>query len=248
MKILYFIFSWRGQFDNAVLLEQALLPFGNVVVINSDDSYELDDWVNIGNDCYFSDQFKKALEIASKDEYDVFCHIQADASCSDIAPIIESAKSSFEKYNWGVYAPNVDDTFYIPERTDVLPLEDGLKVVATTDNTFWFIHKDMIDDMINNLSLMKDNQLGWGWDLLICAFAHKKQRKVIRDYNYTIDHPASTGYKKEQAEQEMQDMFAKCPDDIKEIIYYIKMQPKSLAKYYGKQDDIITYDTARGLF
>ena len=248
MNILYFVFSWKGQYEKAKEWEMKLLPYGNVVVINSDDDNEEDGWVNIGNECYFSDQFRAALKIYQENkDVDVICHIQADASIDDFGKIIESAKKTFDEYNWGVYAPNVDDTFYIPERTDVFDLENNLKVVATTDNTCWFIHKDIVNKMIENISLMQHNQLGWGWDLLICAFAHLTQRKVIRDYNYTVDHPASTGYKKDEAEQEMQDMFEKCPNNLKEAIYYIKMQHKVLIKYHDKEDNIILYDTSRGL-
>jgi hypothetical protein len=248
MNILYFVFSWKGQYENAKEWEMKLLPYGKVVVINSDDDNEEIGWVNIGNECYFSDQFKKALEIYQENtDIDAICHIQADASFDDFGKIIESAKITFGEYHWGVYAPHVDDTFYTSDRTDVFDLKDGLAVVATTDNTCWFIHKDMINTMIENIHLMEGNHLGWGWDLLICSFAHLKERKVIRDYNFIIDHPASTGYMKDQAEQEMQDMFIKCGNDLKEVIYYIKMQPKTLTKYYNIKNDVIVYDTSRGL-
>jgi hypothetical protein len=232
MKILCFIFSWKGQFANAINLEEQLAPFvDNLVVINSDDDNKPEHWINIGNECYFSDQFRKALELANQYDYDVLWHIQADASHKDWEPIINAAKQTKEKYDWGVYAPNVDDTFYIPERTDVFNLENNLKVVATPDNTCWMMAKEMVDKMRENLHLMETNQLGWGWDLIICGLAHTQHQKVIRDYNFTIDHPTS-GYKKEQAEKEMAEMFGKCPDFLKEAIYYIKVDPRMLNKYY----------------
>jgi len=233
MKILCLIFSWKGQYKNALKLEKQLLDSNiSTMVINSDDDNQPENWINIGNECYFSDQFRKALEIFNNLDYDFLWHIQADASYDDWDSIIESAKSSYQKYNWGVFAPNVDDTFYISERTDVFDLEDDLKLVATTDNTCWIIHKDMIKQINDNISLMEDNHLGWGWDLLLCSFAHIQKRLVIRDYKFTVNHPPSTGYKKDIAEQEMFDMFNKCPDEIRKSIYFIKQSPNNILSYY----------------
>lgn len=250
MKILCMIFSWKGQYENAKRLEEKLSPFVDTLVINSDDDNIPLKWINIGNECYFSDQFRKAIGVFEKMErYDVLWHIQADASYDkDWENIIVESQLAFEKYNWGVYAPNVDDTFYIPERTDVFNLENNLKVVATTDNTCWMIHRDIINDMIDNLALMDDNKLGWGWDLLICAFSHLRKRKVIRDYNFKINHPSSTGYMKEQAEQEMQDMFRKCDETLGQVIYDIKVQPIALNRIYDnpteiKSSNVIEFDT-----
>lgn len=248
-KVLCFIFSWKGQYENAVKLEEQLSPIVKTIVINSDDDNKPDHWINIGNECYFSDQFRKALNVwRDNARYDIMWHIQADASYSgNWEDILTSAKTTYIDMNWGVYAPNVNDTFYIPERTDVFNLDNNLTVVGTTDNTCWFIDSNIVSNVIENLSLMEDNQLGWGWDLLACAFSHIKGIPVIRDYNYTIDHPKSTGYKKEQAEIEMSDMFSKCGENLKQIIYYIKMAPKRISSYYNIQqsEELFIYDTNR---
>ena len=248
LNILCFIFSWKGQYENAVFLEKQFSKLGlEVIVINSDDEVEKGNWINIGDECYFSDQFRKALEIFNKSEAEFFFHVQADASYEDWRSVISSAESSFSEYQWGVFAPNVDDTFYISTRTDVFDLGNDKKVVATTDNTCWIVHKDIINELNNNINLMEGNHLGWGWDLLICGFSHIKQRKVIRDYSITVNHPKSTGYMKETAEKEMFDMFGKCPDELKRVIYYIKQEPNKICEYYGVQVEekgsILIYDT-----
>jgi len=246
MNILCYIFSWKGQYENAVYLEKQITSLGiSVKVINSDDDNRPEDWINIGNNCYFSDQFKTCLEDFNTKEYDVLWHIQADAKFENFSAVVDSAKASFEKYNWGIFAPNVDDTFYVSSRTDVFSLTESQKVVATTDNTCWFVHKDIISDLNKNIDLMQGNRLGWGWDLLLCGFSHLQRRYVIRDYAYTIDHPASTGYMKEEAEKEMIDMFNKCPNELKEIIYYIKQKPNEIKKYYNilNQEISFSYDT-----
>ena len=250
LKILCFIFSWKGQYENAVNLEKQLSKLGvDVIVINSEDNIEKSNWnwVDIGDDCYFSDQFRKCLEIFNDSDADFLWHVQADASFDNWERVLDSAKDTYEKHNWGVFAPNVDDTFYISERTDVFDLENAKKVVATTDNTCWIVHKDIINDLNNNIHLMEGNHLGWGWDLLICGFSHIKQRKVIRDYSITVNHPKSTGYMKETAEKEMFEMFSKCPNELKKVIYYIKKEPRKICEYYGVQSDntgsILIYDT-----
>lgn len=245
MNILCLIFSWKGQYENALKLEKELSKYANTLVINSDDDNKEDRWVNIGNECYFSDQFRTALDIFNKSESNVLLHIQADASFDgDWKNIIDSAKDSFVKHNWGVYAPNVDDTFYISQRTDITTVESNLRLVATTDNTCWFVHKDIIEDMNANLHLMESNRLGWGWDLLICSFSHLRKRPVIRDYSFKINHPASTGYMKEQAEQEMFDMFEKCQNEVKRTIYLIKVHPTQISNYYNTEsNDIIIINT-----
>lgn len=245
MKIKCFIFSWKGQYENALKLEKQLSPIVDVTIVNSDDDNKPENWVNIGNECYFSDQFKSALSLFDSEQYDFFFHVQADASYGDWEAILKSAETSFEKYNWGVFAPNVDDTFYISERTDIFDLENNLKVVATTDNTCWFIHKDILNEMKNNLHFMEQNQLGWGWDLLICAFSHLEKRKVIRDYNFTVNHPKSTGYRKEEAEEEMQEMFNKTEGELKQTLYLIKVHPQLLNNYYGNHNNVFIYNTER---
>lgn len=246
MKILCFIFSWKGQFENTIKLEKQFSSIGiDTVVINSDDEHTKSGWIDIGNECYFSDQFRKALEIFNNSDADFMWHIQADASYDDWNSILASAKNSYEKYDWGVFAPNVDDTFYVSTKTDVFDLEDKFTVVATTDNTCWIIHRDIINMLLKYLYLMDGNHLGWGWDLLICAFSHIDKKYVIRDYSYTIDHPKSTGYMKDNAEKEMLEMFNKCPDELKQAIYLIKQSPKELARYYNKvvKNNTFIYDT-----
>jgi hypothetical protein len=92
---------------------------------------------------------------------------------------------------------------------------------------------------------MENNELGWGWDLIACGLSHLSKTKVIRDYNLTLSHPKSTGYKKEQAELEMAKMYEKCPTELKEVIYYIKIQPNGLMKYYNMKlnKEVFSYET-----
>ena len=64
MKILTFIFNWRGQYDKTIEKINQLREIGvEPIVINSDDDHKDYDWHNIGEDSYFTAQFMKALEL-----------------------------------------------------------------------------------------------------------------------------------------------------------------------------------------
>lgn len=255
MNIQGFVFSWKGQYQNAIDLESQLKKLVDTIVINSDDtlvnSEDISDWIHLDDSCYFSDQFKKALELFDDTKYDALCHIQADVSSDSWKEILESAQETYEKYQWGIYAPNVVDSFYVPVNTDVFDLEDKIRVVATPDCSAWIIHKDFIQEMKKNLFLMENNKFGWGWDLIISGLSHLKHRPVIRDYRFTVNHPPSTGYKKNDAEQEMIKMIRSCPTMLQEIIVMIKTNHRNIAELYGvdnrepEEENVFVYDTTR---
>ena len=150
MKIHTFVFNWRGQYEKTKQKEAQLTALGiPFTIINSDEEHEEPGWENIGEDSYFTAQFLKAIEIFSQTDADALFHIQADASYDDWGSIIESAKKYSEEYNWGIYAPNVDYTWYDSSRVDMdaFTMEDPkVKMVSNTDCTCWFIHRDIIKE------------------------------------------------------------------------------------------------------
>lgn len=236
MKILCFVFSWKGQYENAVHLEKQLSPLvDKLYVVNSDDDNTPEHWINIGNECYFSDQFRKALEIAKEEDYDVFWQICADISSDNWKEIIDSSKNCKKEFDWGIFAPNVKESFFIASRTDVLKLENNLAIVGCTDELCWMIDKSIIDILMQNLYLMEKNKYGWGWDLICCGLSHMMKKRVIRDYNYTVIHPYSSGYQKQEAEEEMMEMFSRCTLDLRKTIYLLKQQPWNLTQLYSSK-------------
>ena len=234
MKIQPFIFNWKGQYTKTLAKEDALQKiFDKVIVINSDDTQEEERWVNIGDDCYYTDQFMKAIELF---DGDVLFHIQADASYDKLEELVNDAKKYFEDYEWGIYAPNVDYTWYTSENTDIESIEsnhDNIKMVANTDCTCWFIHKDIINEFLNRKIDMSDQKMGWGVDLCLSSLSFLMSRPVIRDYNHTIEHPPGTNYNKEQASKEINILWQRLDDDIKEVISYIKGDRGKLVNYFS---------------
>jgi hypothetical protein len=234
VKIQTFIFNWRGQYEKVKEKEQQLDKLGiESWVINSDDNHKEHHWLNIGEESYFTAQFIKALEAF---DADIFFHIQGDASYDNWKTLIDDALSSHKKYNWGIYAPNVDYTWYDSSRTDVpgfqFPEDNQLRVVANTDCTCWFIHRDIIDIFKNRKLDFSQYKMGWCWDIVFPALSFMNKRPVIRDYSHTIQHPKGTNYNTEQAEKEMWHLYQSLDSDIQEAFRYVKGERQYLAKYF----------------
>jgi hypothetical protein len=163
-------------------------------------------------------------------------HIQADASYSNWAEIYAGAEECFDTYNWGIYAPNVNYTWYDSSRTDLTSFEldePHYKMVANPDCTCWFIHKDIINEAKNRGVDFAPYQMGWSFDIVYTALGYINKRPVIRDYRYTIDHPPGTNYNKTQAEKEMYTLYASLPTDIQQAFRSIKQDKEQLAQYYA---------------
>ena len=235
MKIQTFIFNWRGQYQNTLNKEKQFKEIGIVpTVINSDESYpfEGDNWHCIGEESYFNAQFLKAIELF---DGDVLFHVQGDASYDNWKDLITDAKTYYEMTDWGIYAPNVDYTWYDSSRTDVNTIDyplDKLKMVANTDCTCWFIHKDIINWYKERQLDFSKYKMGWSWDIILPALCYINKRPVLRDYNHTISHPRGTAYDTNKAEQEMWHLYNSLPADLKEAFGLIKSNKEALSKYY----------------
>jgi len=233
MKIQTFIFNWRNQYENTIHKINQFKEMGTTpIIINSDDNNKKSDWHNIGESSYFTAQFLKALELF---DGDFLFHIQADASYDKWQKLIDDALKYYEKYEWGIYAPNVDYTWYDASRTDVnrLSLPDtNLKMVANTDCTCWFLSKDLINLVKESKVDFTPYKMGWSFDIIFSGVAYLNKLPVIRDYNHTVQHPRGTNYNTRQAEIEMYQLFSTLPIDLQEAFQYIKHDKDNLAKFY----------------
>lgn len=242
MKFHSFIFNWKGQYEKAKHKESQLKTLGlKVTVINSDDTVAMlePEWIHVGEASYFTAQF---LEAVKRFDGDVFFHVQADASYEDWGRLLEDAQKYYAKYNWGIYAPNVDYTWYEPKLTDIPQVvfrdDSNLRLVACPDCTCWFIHKDIIDQFKDRKIDMSACHMGWGWDIILPGISYLKQRLVLRDYAHTIQHPRGTGYNTEQAEKEMFELFRSLPDDLRTVFSYIKGDRVRLIKVLTGEQNV----------
>ena len=223
MNIQPFIFNWNGQFEKTCKIEDSLSQiFDKVTVINSDDNNSKKGWVDIGDISYFTAQFSKALEMF---DGDVLMHVQGDVSYDDWNKLVQDARCYMDYYNAGIYAPNIDYTWYNSENVDIDSLNsdhDNIKMVCNTDETVWFIRKDIIREMTERKVDFSQNTIGWGCDLVFAAISITKSRPVIRDYNHTIDHPKLTNYNSTHASRQMLDFMNSLDSDLKQIISLIR--------------------------
>lgn len=244
MKVSTFIFNWPTKENDlhrktAEKIRQLKDIKLDPIVINSDEAYNFPEpHQNLGNDAYFTAQFTKAMEIFFTADADVLFHIQADASYHDWETLLKDAARYKQKYNWGIYAPNVDYTWYDSSRTDINSIqieEKNLKVVACPDCTCWFIDRKILEDYIARKIDMSPYKMGWGWDLIFPSLSFLRRMPVLRDYNHTISHPPGTNYNKHQAQEEMYALFASLPEDLKSLFYFIKTEREEIARLFGAQ-------------
>jgi len=238
LKVKPFIFNWKNQYNKAKEKELILSSLGySVCVINSDETVEENSWINLGEEAYFNKQFLSALDMFIESDEDILFHIQADASYNNWDKLIKDALTYYEKYFWGIYAPNIDYTWYTSDKTDInilsLPNEKFLKVVASPDCTCWFIHRDILTKFLELNINMSKYKFGWGWDIILPAVSYMMNKPVLRDYAHTIDHPQGTNYNKVSAELEMIHLFNHLPDNLRFLFYLIKQDREKLCQFYN---------------
>jgi len=232
-----FIFNWNRQFEKTCKIEDSLLEiFDKVIVINSDDNNTRPGWVDVGDSFYFSDQFRKALELFSDDKKVLF-HVQGDVSYNNWSGMVDSAIKYYDDYEWGIFAPDIDWVWYTSEHADIDSLESShpnIKMIANADETVWFIHSDIIKEFHNRnlLKQFSNNKMGWGWDLVFSSLCFLNSRPVIRDYNHVVDHPKGTNYNDSMASNELVNMLSTMDSDIVECIRFIKGDREQIKKYF----------------
>jgi hypothetical protein len=156
--------------------------------------------VDLGDDAYFTAQWNAALARRSPTA-DVLFHVQADSFADAVPRIIDRAAALFDRFQWGVFAPNVDYTWHVA-RTD--ELEPGVWTVPMTDSTCWALHRDVVAMGPDSFP----GQYGWGIDWTYCELSRAIGRPVIRDYTYTVGHPRQRNYRDASAEPEYERLAA----------------------------------------
>ena len=235
MKIEPFIFNWKGKSENSKkIFFQLNSIFDKVKVINSDDDYCPENWINVGDEFYFSGQFNTALKNFSGD---VLFHIQGDVSYNRWEQLVNDALYFFKKYSCGIYSPNIDYTWYTTEKYKIedksnLLQHNNLDIISCTDETVWFIHKDIINHFKDLNIKLRNQDFGWGIDLALASISFLNKKLVLRDKNHKIFHPRSSNYDLNLAEIQFKKFRKKLPSKINKCISLIQKNKESkLYKY-----------------
>lgn len=211
MKIQNFIFNWNQFTPNALYLEKQLIKYAKTTVINSNIHEKRSRWINL-NDGYFAEQWN-TLTSNIDDDTDYIFHIQADASIDNFDTVYSKFHHMINKYDVGIYSPNVDYTDHKYDLNLLNKLEENIYEVPNTDCTCWFINNNLIKNkLIYNINT---NKIGYGADWYYSAKSILEKKYVLRDYSLTINHPNHKNYNSDIANQSLSVWMNEQPDYIK---------------------------------
>lgn len=216
MNIKPFIFCWKDQVGNVIEIEKQLGKiFNNVSVINSNGYPKKNHWINLPDDSMFTKQFLHAIDNFNED---FLFHIQGDIKYDKWDQFIQDAKTDFERYNWGIYAADLDNTPWKAENVNYSKLNEHLSCVYTTDTNVWIIHKDIVN-IFKNLKIdWSVSNYGWGLDTILSAICYKNNRRVIRNYKHLVHHPPSRMYNDTIANNEHQKIAKQLTGDLRNLV------------------------------
>lgn len=206
------IFNWRGHERRAAALERQFSALCPVRVVNSESAAEgrHPQWEHIGEDGYFTAQWQQALRGF---DADVLFHVQADASSPHFGPMIERCRDAMQRLGCGIYAPNVDYTPWVYDRSRLQRIEGDFYEVPQTDCTCWAISRAVLE-----AAPAMDpaaNKYGWAIDFLTIGAARSLGLRVLRDYRYKVNHPwKGAGYDTSAADVQARAVLAALPQDV----------------------------------
>ena len=225
-KIQAFIFNWPRTTKDAILMYDRFKKMNfidKLFVINSDSSYQPEDWINLSGDAYFSEQFANAIKLF---DGDIFFHIQADAvipSILDVKKLFDTASYYFNELNFSVYTPDIDYTAWNNQRSKIddtairfMGYPTQIIPILNSDCTCWFINKKTLHEFESLClqNLLENSPLGWGCSAAMCAIGWKNKMPVIRDLEYKILHPNETGYEKSKASFQYKVFYSSIQDEF----------------------------------
>lgn len=199
MRIQAFVFNWKGKAPQARRLEEAIRPWAEVAVVNSDDDLRDAEphWVHLDDSAYFFAQWNKALELF---DADLLFHVQADAEIppAELERLFRRARDLFETYPLGVLEPNLDYCSPQYEAAHLPRIEGELRRVPSTDCTCWFVAGSVVRAFPRLDRSV--NKYGWGVSTTVAALARRQGRWCARDYSFLVHHPRGRGYSSDAAD------------------------------------------------
>jgi hypothetical protein len=151
-------------------------------------------------DAFYGGMFRESLAL---NRGEVMLHLHADARTPDWTRVVRRCREAYLQVpTLGIWVPDVDYTPYPLEEVRIGPTDfPDLHLVAMTDSIVWSVAAS-VAARLRQLDL-RHNSLGWGIDRAAIAHCVSRGLLVLRDTGVHVSHPAGTGYRREEAEQQM---------------------------------------------
>ena len=238
MTILHaYIISWKGQHQSAIAIAEVISKVADITTItysDPDDNYtpSTESSVNFlkrSDALFWGDKFKSSLDDFKED---LMLIIHADCTCSDWGSLVQTCKSSMERFqNIGLWAPHIDYTPHNLLRTLIGEINGtSLAIVAQTDAIVFCISKVVAERL--RLASYESNVYGWGFDTMAAAFAYSNKLIAVADKSQVVTHPKSRGYPAQAAQQQ-------CTQFLSQLNLYESIQNKLLWEYVYSGDKVM---------
>lgn len=198
-----YIFCWKKVVGNSLALyEEISKVCPNTHIINCDENTQMDQdkikHIQLDDSYYYGGQFEAAIKAIPTGR--VMACLTGDVSpVAAWGDIVQKAVDAFNTGKVGVFAPDVDYTYWTKKKRQ---LWGDLWEVENTDCTVWFIHPSIIEVM-RPIPFKKICHFGWGTDAVVNIESNTQNLLVARDYSVKVIHPHETGYDQPTAHAQM---------------------------------------------
>ncbi|MBD8078941.1 hypothetical protein [Cellulosimicrobium arenosum] len=213
-----FIIAWTGRGESARTVATAIEPVVRslTVVYSNQDDERWDgpgEWVAVPDDWFYGPKFAETLRRQlERDDPGVMLQVQADATCEDWPALVTRCAETFgSRERLAVWAPDVSFTPLPLRVTHLADAGQHLHHVALVDGIVWALSADAVVRLARHDYGI--NNVGWGIDWAAACYARATGREVLLDSTVHVTHPASRGYRTDDAEKQMETFLDQLDDD-----------------------------------
>jgi hypothetical protein len=210
-----YVICWDGSLDNCLEIDKQLLSSDlDYLVYNvSSEKTERKNWINAPDIRYYG-HFHNALKDFCNTNYPVFIFNAGDPFYEDLIGYTKKIETIMNN-DKDIYAlaPNIENDIFSGSGSFVCESEiyRGFNLSTQTNGIYFAFSRELaifIKDYLDwgvekgQLEFPKMHS-GWGVDIVSCALAFYKNKKVYRDSNITMSHPNTTSTNQWEAPKEM---------------------------------------------
>jgi hypothetical protein len=215
-----YVVSWDRIYQNSLDIDRQLFRAGfDYLVYNDSSKPELNSsWIR-AEKVFFLGHFYNSLMDFIKTDYPVFIFNAGDAVSSEHAILTKRAEYilTSDPTCW-VYAPSVaGSSSWSKEGSSIVESKKyvGLHLSTQTDAIWVALSRELVEIVIGFFEWMFENNyfdrefkkvnIGWGLDSFFCAVTVCMNKKIYRDWQYSVFHDSNTSYDHGLAAQQMMD-------------------------------------------